>query len=194
MKHMNTRYIAIGGVMIALIAVITLLVRIPIPATVGYLNFSDVAVYFSGLAFGPIIGFVAGGVGTALADILGGYAIFAPVTLLAHGLQGLSMGWFGRNRKFTSILLGWVIGTLLMVAAYYIGETLMMASGILEAEAEGAITLWKSPALLEVPVNLLQNAFGGLVGVPLYYLVVKAYPPLERMSRSDTWEEEDESL
>jgi hypothetical protein len=33
-------------------------------------------------------GAAAGGIGSALADILGGYAMFAPVTLIAKGIEG----------------------------------------------------------------------------------------------------------
>src|SRR5512137_2347312 len=81
--------VAITAVMTAVTTVVTMLVRVPIPATSGYFNFCDVLVYFTAFAFGPWVGLVAGGVGPALADLLGGYGAFAPLTLLAHGAQGL---------------------------------------------------------------------------------------------------------
>jgi len=49
----RARIVAIAAVMIAVTAVFTLLVRIPIPATQGYVNFSDVATYFAAFASAP---------------------------------------------------------------------------------------------------------------------------------------------
>mgnify|MGYP001148847382 CR=1 FL=1 len=83
--------IGLLAVLIALIAVFTLLIRIPTPAR-GYVNLSDVAITFAGLAFGPWVGAIAGGIGTALADLLGGFAPYAPISFVAHGLQGFLVG------------------------------------------------------------------------------------------------------
>ena len=96
MHRLSATVVAIAAVMIAVVTVVTLLVRVPIPATQGYFNFSDVAIYFVAFTFGPWIGLIAGGIGTAIADVLGGYAYFAPITLVAHGLQGFLAGAIGR--------------------------------------------------------------------------------------------------
>ena len=151
----RARIVAVAAVMIAVTAVFTLLVRIPIPATQGYVNFSDVATYFAAFAFGPVIGFVAGGIGAALADIIGGYAQFAVLTLLAHGLQGVVAGILGRGRSLPGLIVAWAAG----------------------------------PAIAEAPFNLLQNVAGGLVGIPLYLAVRRAYPPVMRLARPEGWQE-----
>ncbi len=67
--------VALLAVMIAVTTVFTILIRVPIPATQGYFNFSDVAIVFASLAFGPWVGLVAGGVGTALADLVGEFGL-----------------------------------------------------------------------------------------------------------------------
>jgi uncharacterized membrane protein len=41
--------IALSALLIALTTVFTLLVRVPVPATQGYVNLSDVAITFAGL-------------------------------------------------------------------------------------------------------------------------------------------------
>jgi uncharacterized membrane protein len=169
--------IALTAVMIAVTTVATLLVRIPIPATTGYFNFCDVLVYFGAFAFGPWVGLVSGGIGPALADLLGGYGAFAPLTLLAHGLQGLAAGWLGRKGGIVGVLLGWALGALAMVGIYYVGEATVYGYG------------WKA-ALAEVLPNLGQNVGGGLIGIPLYLAVRKAYPPIERLGKPRTWREE----
>lgn len=111
--------VAVAAMMIGVTILFTLVVRVPFAPTGGYFNFSDVAVYFAAFAFGPWMGLVAGGVGTALADIIGGYAQFAPLTFLAHGLEGLVAGYiayklFPQATRSTNplwrilIALGWI--------------------------------------------------------------------------------------
>lgn len=89
----STRLIAIVAVMIAAVAVFTRFIVVPIGT--GFFNFSDVAIYFAAFAFGPWVGFAAGGVGAALADISLGYSQFAILTFLAHGLEGFVAGYLG---------------------------------------------------------------------------------------------------
>lgn len=176
MRRSDASVVAIVAIMIAVTAVFTILVRVPIPATQGYFNFSDVAIYFTAFAFGPWIGFVAGGLGTQMADLLGGYPQFAMLTLLAHGLQGLVAGLLGRGKGMVGLILAWLAGTVVMVALYFLGEGLVL-------------TGW-GPALAEIPANLLQNIVGGVVGIPLFYAVRRAYPPITQMGRKAEWREE----
>ncbi|MFH1084545.1 MAG: ECF transporter S component [Chloroflexota bacterium] len=168
--------IAVAAIMIALTAVFTLLVRVPIPATQGYFNFSDVAIFFAAFTFGPWIGLVAGGVGTALADIMGGYAQFAPLSLVAHGLEGLLVGLLARQARGWRLALAWLAGAAAMVGLYFAGEFWVFGIG--------------PEAFAEVPINLFQVAVGGLVGIPLYYAVRRAYPPITRMAEPTSWREE----
>ena len=62
MKNPTMR-MALLAIMIAVTTVFTVIPKIAIPGTEGYLNLSDVAITFAGVAFGPIVGLVAGGVG-----------------------------------------------------------------------------------------------------------------------------------
>jgi len=138
------------GITVA-VMIITLFIRIPLPSK-GYFNFGDVAVVFGGLFLGFKGGALAGGLGSALADVIGGFPIFAPITLIAKGLEGLITG-FAKNRKGFLHYLFPACGVLTMVLVYFIGETLMPQMGI------GA-------ALVELPSNLIQAGggyFGGMV-------------------------------
>ena len=168
--------VAVAAIMIAVTAVSTMLLRVPIPATQGYFNFSDVAIYFAAFAFGPWIGLVAGGIGPAIADLLGGFPQWAVLTFLAHGLEGLVAGALGRGKGLKGLVLAWLAGTVVMMGIYFLGEGLVL-------------TGW-GPALAELPPNLLQNLGGGLIGIPLFYAVRRAYPPIARMGRGPTWREE----
>ena len=48
----------------------------------GYVNLGDCAVPLSAWILGPVYGGVAAGVGSMLADLLSGYAHYAPGTFL----------------------------------------------------------------------------------------------------------------
>ncbi len=142
------------------VALMTLFVRIPLPSR-GYFNFGDVAVVFSGLVLGQLAGSrkfwwgaAAGGVGSALADIIGGFGMFAPITLIAKGMEGgLCALASGKHRfaRWTFLLLGGVA----MVASYFIAETLMPNIGL-----QGAVS--------ELVPNLIQ-AGGGIAGGTLTF-------------------------
>jgi len=203
--------IAVVALMIAITAVFTVAVQVPIPATTGYVNFSDVAIYFTAFLFGPWVGFVAGGVGTALADLSLGYAQFAPLSFVAHGLEGLLAGYIvhrlypqvtrGSNPLWRVLsALGWILGSIpfiLFLVLFIVNQipgagvgwalgTVAMLAGYLLGEA---LMVGWGPALVELPFNLLQNIVGGLVGIPLVLAVRRAYPPIAHIGRRREWTE-----
>ena len=152
--------ILLAGATVAL----TIVVRVPIPGTGGYLNFGDIAVIFCGLFLGKKYGAVAGGVGSALADIIGGFFIFAPITLVAKGLEGMLAGIIGET-KIPVVLLP--LAGLTMVAVYFVAEWLLPGWGL------GA-------ALSEVPFNLIQAFVGSFGGFLVYKAVMRALPQKDK--------------
>ena len=151
MKNIKIALIALTVVT----ALITLFIRIPLPSR-GYFNFGDVAVVFSGLVLGSLAksnrflwGAAAGGIGSAIADIIGGFGMFAPITLVAKGLEGgLCAVASGKQKAMRWVLL--LLGGGAMVATYFTAETLMPNIGL-----QGAIS--------EIVPNLIQAA-GGIAG------------------------------
>ncbi len=168
--------IALVALLIALTTVLTVYtVRVPVPATQGYFNLSDVPITFIGLVFGPWIGLIAGGVGTALSDLLGGYGFYAPISFVAHGLEGLLIGLIGyRSRSVPVMILAWLVGGLAMMLVYFLAEVVLKGF---------------PAAIVEVPVNAAQAVIGGLIGIPLAIGVRAAYPPIEQIGRRRTWTE-----
>lgn len=86
------RTTSLNAVITALVAVATLLIRIPVPVTQGYINLGDAVVITAALLMGPRTGLIAGGIGSALADWLAGCAHWAPFTLIIKGLEGYLVG------------------------------------------------------------------------------------------------------
>jgi uncharacterized membrane protein len=144
-------------------AALTIVVRIPIPGTGGYLNFGDVGVVFCGLFLGKKWGAVAGGVGSAVADIIGGFFIFAPVTLIAKGLEGFLAGVIGQTRIKVLLL---PLAGFTMLTIYFVYELFFPGMGF------GA-------ALSELPFNVIQAVVGAFGGYGVYVAVKAAIPQRE---------------
>lgn len=146
-----------------LVCLTTLFVRVPLPSR-GYFNVGDVAVVFAGLILGttarrrPLMwAALAAGMGSAAADVLGGFVLFAPLTLVAKGLEGALAGKAARHRGRTR----WVwagLGGAAMVATYFTGEALMPNIGL-------------QGALAELLPNLIQAAGGVILGTLAFGLV-----------------------
>lgn len=160
----NPARVAITAVMTALVLALT---RPIVPTPVGYTHLGDSAIYFAAFAFGPWVGVFAGGLGTALADLLTGtYAVFAPLSLVVHGLQGFVVGLiYLRRPDGRGLALGTLAGGLIVIAGYFLGETL--------------VPIWGGPAAAigELPFNVMQVLIGS-VGALIYLAVARAYPRL----------------
>jgi uncharacterized membrane protein len=174
--RLSPAMIALVALLIALTTIFTRVLTIPVPGTQDYLNFSDVAITFAALVFGPWVGMVAGGIGTAIADLSTGvYAIWAPVSLVAHGLEGLVIGFLGRGRpSVPRMILAWFAGSVVMVVVYLVG---------------GALVEGRPMAFTAVPFNAAQALIGGVLGIPLVLAVRKAYPQVDQLGRRKTWTE-----
>jgi len=151
MQETKTKWYQVVG-FIVLVMFVTLFVRIPVPGG-GYFNMGDVLIVFCGLFAGSRVGLIAGGVGSALADLIG-FPVFAPITLIVKGLEGLICGLGSRGRKVNTFIFP-ALGVLFMVAGYFVGTWLFPNLG-------------KVVALTDLPVNFIQAAVGLLGGRALY--------------------------
>jgi uncharacterized membrane protein len=84
----STRVLTRAGVMTAVVFVVTRAFVLPIPQTKGFFNLGEAGIYLAALAFGPLVGAVSGGLGSALADLSLGYTQYAPFTLVIKGAEG----------------------------------------------------------------------------------------------------------
>ena len=117
----------------ALCCVSTVLITVPLPGS-GYLNTGDVFVLLSAWCLGPIYGVVAAGVGSALGDLVLGYAIYAPATLLIKSASAfLSYAVYAllkrcvQKRKWDTFLRlpAAVLGELVMIVGYFLYESIL---------------------------------------------------------------------
>jgi uncharacterized membrane protein len=155
--------LSLMAVMSALVTVGTLIVRIPNPMG-GYFNVGDVMIFVTALTFNPLIGGVAGGLGSAIADIIG-FPIFTIPTLVIKGLEGLLASLISDKKKVYRDVLAVVVAGTEMVIGYFLVELYLWGIG---------------GALAEVPANIAQIAIGGLVGIPIALVLRRRLPEILR--------------
>lgn len=164
----KTNLLVMTALMMGLIMVMTYLPKIPVPATQGYVHLGDCMIFFGVLVLGWKYGAIAAGFGSALADMLGGYFNYAPVTLVIKFLMaaicGLFIQWalkknFGKGAFRVLEIIGMVIGGGIMVAGYYLAESLMFGSFV--------------TPLAAIPMNILQFVVGVVIATMLYFALEK---------------------
>jgi uncharacterized membrane protein len=100
----STIQLSVAVIFVALVCVATMSFTVYVPSTKGFFNIGETMVYITALLFGPLVGAFAGGVGSALADVLLGYYYYAPATLVIKALEGGLVGFLGRKKLFFSKL------------------------------------------------------------------------------------------
>ncbi len=154
--HTKTKRLVLAAMLAAITCVATMIVKIPTPLK-GYMNLGDCIVLLCGWALTPLYGFLAAGLGSALADLFSGYALYAPATFLIKGLMALVAYFTFRLfkkwlRPFLARLLGGLLCECLMVLGYFLFEGVLY--GFL-------------PSAINIPANAIQGAVGLVLGVLL---------------------------
>ncbi len=151
MKKVNVKKLALGGMLSAVILVMTIGMHLPVPATGGYVHLGDGFIFLTAAVLGPYAA-LAAGVGSALADLLGGYFIYIPATFVIKAAMGLIAGKFAAQSGRRKRAIVFVLAELVMVLGYFVFEWALYGG----AAALGAV----------VP-NLVQGAFGVILGMIL---------------------------
>lgn len=167
----KTKLLVLNGLMIALVCMATMVIQIPIPMTEGYVNIGDSIIFVTSILFGPISGMIAGGFGSALADILTGYSHWALFTLLIKGFEGYIVGIIVRkNTNLINNILATSLGVIIMVSGYLLAGTFLQGSFIV--------------ALGSVSSNMIQGIVSIIIGIPIasYLLTVKYVKTFKQIS------------
>ena len=156
----TTRKLVLSALLCALVCVVTTFISIPSPFN-GNINLGDSVVLLSAVILPPPFAFIAMGLGSALADLFAGYAIYAPVTFFVKGLMPIIIWLIAKvfdkfMPKTVSLIIAAVIAELFMVAGYLLFESILY----------GFV-----PSLVNVPLNAIQGAAAVVVGVLLIKLL-----------------------
>ena len=166
----NIRNIVLTAVLAALTFVATMFIQIPLIN--GYANVGDSVIFIAGIVLGPVWGAVAAGVGSALADIALSYGVYAPATLVIKAVMGLIIGLIYKKAEnkessagaFITMIIAAIIAEAVMVAGYFLFETVLYSSA--------------ATALLSLGGNALQGIVNAIVAVLLYKVLGKVLKSL----------------
>lgn len=154
----QTRHLVVLALFVALTALGTLFLKVP--GTTGYYHLGDGIFYAAAILLGPVAGAVAGGLGGAAADILGGYAVWAPWTLAIKGATGWVIGAVVIKTAATGRRVGGLaLGALITVAGYAVATTILYG--------------WAA-AVVEIAGNIIQTGVGIAVALALVPVLGKA--------------------
>ena len=162
-KNGATKKIAIAALLAALTCVTTMIIKIPSPLK-GYLNLGDCVVLLSGWMLNPAYGFLAAGLGSALADLFSGYIVYAPATFVIKGLMALIAfyGFKSLHHKIGNLPSRIIVGLLaevVMILGYYGFEGFLYGFG---------------PSLVNIPANAIQGLAGLILGCALIKVFEKS--------------------
>ena len=161
MKEKNaTRKIVIAALLAALTCVATMIIKIPSPLK-GYLNLGDCVVLFAGWMLNPIYGFLAAGLGSALADLFSGYGLYAPATFVIKGSMALVAYYVfkllhKRIGNLPSRIIAGIAAEAIMILGYFLFEGFIY----------GFV-----PSVVNIPANGVQ----GIAGLVLGCILVKVF-------------------
>lgn len=166
MTSTKTIKLVMSALLAAMTCVATMVIQIPSP-TGGYIHLGDGFMLLSGIILGPMYGGAAAGIGSMFADLLSGYATYAPATLVIKAVaailagityHSLSYRIFHIKQKLVPVIIAGICGGIVVTVGYLLFESLIMGNGI-------------AAAVIGVPANIVQNIFGIIVSVLLFPLI-----------------------
>ena len=165
MTDSKIRKLVLAALMAALCTIMTMVIQVPSPMQ-GYVNLGDCAVLMSAWVLGPLYGGAAAGIGSALADLLSGYAHYVPGTFAIKLVMAVAAALIFRaaaqkSQSPSAVLLGQVTGgvaaEIIMVLGYFAYASLWLGKGLAAAAS--------------IPGNIVQGVFG-LVAATVVYTVL----------------------
>lgn len=148
----HVRFLTITAMSIVLVYVFTAVVniRLPIAANGGLIHLGNVPLFVAAIVFGKKTGAIAGGIGMGLFDLLSGWTLWAPFTLVIVGLMGFVVGAVTEHhKKFPFYIVAMTLACAIKIAGYYVAEGIIYGN-------------WIAPAA-SIPGNLVQIGVAAVI-------------------------------
>ena len=170
MTDQKLKKLVLAALFTAPCTVMTMVIQVPSPMQ-GYVNLGDCAVLLAAWVLGPVYGGAAAGIGSMLADLLLGYAHYAPGTLVIKLAMAVAAALIFRamkehGRVLPAQLVSGVVAEVIMVAGYFGYASLLLGKGLAAAAS--------------IPGNIVQGVFG-LVAAAAVYLILDRSRVLTRV-------------
>ena len=151
-----------ASMLAALTCVATMIIKVPTIGTNGYVNIGDCMVLVSAWLLGNPYGALAAGIGSALADLLLGYASYVPGTFVIKFTMAFVAYIIYKAISSTKIsksvafVVSGIVGEFIMVFGYFLYESTLLGYGVAAAES--------------IPSNGIQ----GITCLVLAFLLIQA--------------------
>ena len=154
-SRINVKKLIAISMFAAIVCVATMVIKVPVPATNGYIHMGDGAVILAGWMLGGAFGALAAGIGSALADLLLAYAVYAPGTFVIKAVCALLAVVFYKlicnYSKIAARIVSAIIAEIAMVVLYFAYESTFLGYGL--------------GAAASIPANIIQGVGGVVVSV-----------------------------
>jgi len=192
--------IGFTAIMTVLVCIVTMMFSVYLPSSEGFFNIGEAMVYISAILFGPYVGAISGGVGSMFADLLLGFAHYAPGTLIIKGIEGYIVGYFfykmrklefsQKNWYLATVLIAFLINLAVILIGFVYYQGLAFVGGyiggtpIWEISAEFNMILWFIIGIIgfvsivvigykykqDIGLKIISMLLGGLIIVTGYLL------------------------
>lgn len=155
--------LTLTAVMTALVYVFTAFIniRLPIAANGGLIHLGNVPLFIGAILFGKRVGAIAGGFGMALFDVLSGWTLWAPFTLVTVAAMGYIVGKITENRqKPVYYILALIAALAVKIVGYYIAEAVIYQNLIIP--------------FASIPGNIVQVTTAAIIVLILIFPLRKA--------------------
>lgn len=161
----NIKNIAATGLLSALAVIAISIFRIPGPGGNVYFHLGEAVMITSAIFFGRRVGGFVGGVSGAIADVLLGSALWAPFSLIIHGLKGWIIGALADGQGGKRDLFAMLTGISIMVIGYTVTAGALYGAAVMPVELIG---------------DLMQGGLGVMIAFAFTKMLLARYPNLIR--------------
>ncbi len=155
MKRSSVQKTVLAALFAALIFVGTQFLRLPL--AFGYFHLGDAFVLLAAYFVVGAYAAVASAFGSVLADVLSGYVVYAPATLIIKAAMALIViACCRRRRTHLRLGVGVILAETFMIIGYFLFD--MVLYGL-------------SGAVVSLPGNALQGAAATVIGIPAAILL-----------------------
>lgn len=168
MRTNKTKNLVLCSLFTALTLIATYInFRLPIPSYGGLIHLGSAILFVAAFVLKPTHAALSVSAGMTLFDMLAGWPLWAPFTFAIRFVQVYLFGTLIQTRKnnYPLIFFVYILCCLWEMAGYYVAEAIIYGN-------------WVAP-LASMPSELIHNAIGIVVGLPLTVLAQKALKKTE---------------
>lgn len=152
MKEYNVKDLVITSLFIALVFVFTWLVKFQLPFAPngGLIHLGNVPFFLAAIFLDKRIGMTAGALGMGLFDLVSGWELWSPMTVISALIMGYIINKLNyKHLNLINLLISFVLVAIVKVLVYYIGEIFILSSFV--------------TPLASIPGNIIQIAVSSVI-------------------------------